>query len=98
MRFPGQRVTLFAGTIKRIHVNQHNIRDNIKDGGNRPVITVKANGKNYKCHKVEISASSEVVYHPEKPLACGAKVWVETRSQIVCRGVIAKEDYCERPE
>jgi hypothetical protein len=26
-----------------------------------------------------------VIYNPDKPLSCGAKVWVETTSEVVIR-------------
>lgn len=67
---------------KRIHVNQHNIRANHKDDGDRPVITVKTYKDNTYGHEVEIRGRSRVVY-PEKPLACGARVWVETDAEVV---------------
>jgi len=62
---------------KRIHVNQHHIRANGK-GADLPVITIKTSRGNTKCNRVEIHGPSTVVYSPEKPLACGAKVWIET--------------------
>jgi hypothetical protein len=67
----------------RIHVNQHVIRRNAKTGGDEPVLTVKQGRKNTYAHEVEILGPSRVVYSPEKPLSCGAKVWVETESEIV---------------
>lgn len=67
----------------RIHVNQHNIRANKKDGGNRPVMTVKTYKDNIKCQEVQINGPSKVVYRPDKPLACGATVWIETTSEVV---------------
>jgi hypothetical protein len=67
---------------KRIHVNQHNIRANGKDNGDRPVITVKTYKDNRYCNQVEILGESKVLYRPDKPLACGAKVWIETDSDV----------------
>lgn len=63
--------------IKRIHVNQHHIRANSK-GTDLPVLTIKTSKGNVKCNRVEIHGPSTVVYSPDKPLACGAKVWIET--------------------
>ena len=65
----------------RIHVNQHNIRANFK-GADLPVLTVKTYKENRKCNKVEIDGPSTIVYSPDKPLACGAKVWIETDSTV----------------
>jgi len=64
-----------------IHVNQHNIRANAK-GADLPVLTVKTYKENLKCNEVEINGPSRVVYSPDKPLACGAKVWIETHSEV----------------
>ena len=61
----------------KIHVNQHNIRANGKDGGNRPVITVKTYKSNDYFHEVDINGPVKLVYRPDKPLPCGAKVWME---------------------
>jgi hypothetical protein len=65
-----------------IHVNQHVIRSNAKNGTSDPVLTVKTyKGNNYG-HTVEIDGPSRIVYSPDKPLSCGAKVWIETFSQV----------------
>tara|TARA_R110000868_G_scaffold123045_3_gene326063 strand:+ start:963 stop:1244 length:282 start_codon:yes stop_codon:yes gene_type:complete len=65
----------------RIHVNQHNIKANAK-GADLPVLTVKNYKQNRLCNEVIISGPSRVVYSPDKPLSCGAKVWVETDSEV----------------
>jgi hypothetical protein len=66
----------------RIHVNQHNIKANARDGGAKPVLTVKTYKDNRKCQRVRIDGPSEVIYSPDKPLACGAKVWIETTAPV----------------
>jgi len=70
----------------RIHVNQHNIRANNK-GADLPVITVKDYKQNRKVNTAEIRKEGEVVckvvYSPDKPLSCGAKVWIETDCEVV---------------
>lgn len=73
---------LRGGIIKRIHVNQHNIRHNAKGEDQRPVLTVKTAGANHKGNRVKILGPSEVVYSPDKPMSCGAKVWIETTSEV----------------
>jgi len=69
----------------KIHVNQHNIRENSK-GADLPVITVKDYKQNRKCNEVDILKDGQVVarvvYSPEKPLSCGAKVWIETELEV----------------
>ncbi len=66
----------------RIHVNQHLVKANRKDGGYRPVLTVKTYKENRKCHEVEILGPSTVIYDPDRPLPCGAQVWIETESEV----------------
>ena len=67
---------------KRIHINQHKIRSNKKHGLNEPVITVKTSKSNDYAHEVEINGPSKVIYSPDKPLSCGAKVWIETEAEV----------------
>ena len=71
--------------IKRIHVNQHVIRRNRKTGELRPPLTVKTSRGNIVGHRVAIEGASEIVYMPDKPLSCGARVWVQTRAPVVVR-------------
>lgn len=66
-----------------IHVNQHNIRKNIKNDNLLPVLTVKTYKSNDYAHEVEIKGSSKIVYSPDKPLSCGARVWIETEGEVV---------------
>jgi hypothetical protein len=68
---------------KRIHINQHKIRANKKHNTNEPVITVKTYKSNEYGHDVQILGESRVVYSPNKPLPCGAKVWIETEAPVV---------------
>jgi len=70
--------------IKRIHINQHTIRHNAKNPDDlKPVVTVKTSRNNTKGFGVTINGPSKLVYSPDKPLACGAKVWIETREQVI---------------
>lgn len=69
-----------------IHVNQHNIRANSK-GSELPVITCKTYKDNNYGNEVIIydkngEVSAKVIYSPDKPLSCGAKVWIETNNKI----------------
>jgi len=69
----------------KIHVNQANIRRNSKvDPDERvPVFTVKTNKSNLYADGVDINGPSRLVYSPDKPLSCGAKVWIETDSEVL---------------
>jgi hypothetical protein len=66
-----------------VHVNQSVIKQNAKHGTNDPVLTVKTYKDNRYAHQVEIKGPSKVVYSADKPLSCGARVWVETTSEVV---------------
>ena len=69
--------------VKRIHVNSNRIRSNSKNGTDDPVITLRHGNKVMSYgHSVEILGPSTVVYRPESPLPCGAKVWIETESEV----------------
>ena len=70
----------------RIHVNQHNIKANAK-GAALPVVTVKDYKENRRTNTAQIKHKGEVVarviYSPDKPLSCGAKVWIETECEVL---------------
>ena len=72
--------------IARIHVNQHVIKANAKNGEKNPIFTIKQGGKNTYAHNVKVKGEMELVYSPDKPLSCGAKVWIETRGNIEVDG------------
>ena len=63
-----------------IHVNQHNIKANSK-GADLKVLTVKTYKSNVRCNEVKFK-NGRVVYSPDKPLSCGAKVWIETLDEV----------------
>jgi hypothetical protein len=65
-----------------IHVNQHVIKSNRKDGALEPVLTVKTYKSNTYAHEVVVHGPSKVVYSPDKPLSCGAHVWMETEAEV----------------
>ncbi len=65
-----------------VHVNQHAIRKNIKAEQREPVLTVKTYKSNTYAHEVALHGPSKVVYSPDKPLSCGARVWIETESEV----------------
>lgn len=70
-----------------IHVNQHVIKANRKDGVNNPVLTVKTYKSNDYAHEAIIRDAegvevARVVYRPDNPLSCGAHVWIETQNKV----------------
>lgn len=68
-----------------IHVNQHVIKANRKNNENNPVLTVKTYKSNTYAHEVEIMGPSKLVYSADKPLSCGATVWIETEAEVICK-------------
>ena len=71
-----------------IHVNQHNIKSNKKTGERLPVITCKTYKSNKYTHEATIKDKdglpvAKIIYSPDKPLSCGASVWIETQYEVV---------------
>ena len=69
-----------------IHVNQHNIKANSK-GDNKPVITCKTYKTNTYANEVTVYGqdglpAAKIIYSKDKPLSCGAKVWIETDGKV----------------
>lgn len=85
---------LKAGTIKRIHVDRAVLASNRKNNENVPAITVQTSKGPYKCRKATVLGASEMVMagtfrrdaddseYTIKPLGCGARVWLETKSAV----------------
>jgi len=82
--------------LKKIHINQHKIKSNKKYNKSEPVITVKTYKNNYYADEVTIKGHSKVIYNPEKPLSCGAKVWIETKEEVLLNneGLLSKILWC----
>ena len=75
--------------MKYIHVNQGNIKGNLKtvrtgrDQELKPVITIKEGKSNVYCTAVAILGPSKVIYgHVKTLLSCGARVVIETDAEI----------------
>ena len=79
-----------------VHINGNNIKQNAKrtPEERKPVITIKSNGacngsigeegkgkKNTYANALEIPYPCRIVYEPDKPLSCGARVWIEVLGQ-----------------
>lgn len=75
-------MTLNKGTIKRIHVDKHVIAANRKHGQDNPPVTIQTSKGAIKCRGVKINGPSEFIYSPDKPLHCGARLWIETKSEV----------------
>ena len=71
---------------KIIHVNQHVLKRNTKQGTDDPVLTVKTYKDNDYAHEAIIrdvngNEVARVIYQPHKPLSCGARCWIETDTE-----------------
>lgn len=76
--------------MKRIiHVNQHKIRANIRrlPEERRPVLALRTYKGTEYANELTIrdkdgEAVAKIVYSPDKPLSCGARVWIETYHDV----------------
>ena len=76
---------LAKGYVKRIHVDKKIIGANLKHGTNDPALTVQTSAGSLKGRQVDIIVDGKVVaslVYPEKPLSCGARVWIETTEEV----------------
>ena len=65
-----------------IHVNQHHIKANTADDGNRPVYTLKMpGGVTRYARQVKILGPSECIYDGTR-LKCGARAWIQTEGPV----------------
>ena len=71
------------GKRQVIHVNQHVIKANRKSGERTPPLTMKSYNKNIKATEIAIDGKARVIYSPDKPLPCGAVVWIETDDNAI---------------
>ena len=72
------------GRIKRLHVSQPNIRHNIHaaTADKRPPLTIQTSAGPVPAWDVEIMGPSRLRWS-DKPLSCGARVWLETTAKVV---------------
>jgi hypothetical protein len=67
---------------KIIHVNRQHIAMNAKDGGNRPIYTIKDGKRTIYARGVRWNGPSELV--PQgRQLSCGARAWIETEAELI---------------
>ena len=70
-------------TTKLIHVNKNIIQYNSKHNVNLPVCRVTEGKETKYGRTVDILGPSKMIYDPDNPLKCGAKLWIETEADIV---------------
>ena len=65
-----------------IHINKNLKQSNDKHGRSNPVCRVEVGGETLYGSRVDILGPSSMIYSPDKPRKCGAKLWIETDSDI----------------
>lgn len=73
-----------------VHVAQDAIRRNMKHGTDDPVLIVRKGGKATRHHQLTICTPDGTVvgrfhYSPDKPLSCGARVWLSLEKGVTIR-------------
>lgn len=76
-----------------IHVNQHHIKHNTKVPAEerKPVLTLKTYKDNTYANELTVMDKdgdpvAKIIYSPDKPLDCGARVWIETYHEVEVTG------------
>jgi hypothetical protein len=78
--------------VKIIHINRNIIQSNAKHGTDNPVCRVEHDGVVTYCMEVNILGPSSLVYRPDSPRPCGAKLWIETEADLIMLGVRERTD------
>jgi hypothetical protein len=71
------------GPLTTIHVSQKHIKENEKNAMSKPPLTIRTGETEIESYTAEIRGPSRVVYFPDDPLPGGARVWIETYSEVV---------------
>ena len=65
-----------------VHVNRNAIARNRKHNLKEPVISIKKGKSNTYAKEIRIAGEAIIVYRPDRPLLCGAVLWIETYSEV----------------
>lgn len=68
--------------MKIIHINKNIIQYNSKHGTDFPACRVEEGKSIVYCMEVDIKGPSKMVYRPNDPRPCGAKLWIETDAEV----------------
>jgi hypothetical protein len=71
-----------------VHVHLLRIRQNARADASRrqPPIIVRDGRKRSYANAVDVLGPSRIVYSPDDPLDCGARVWIETEADVDAAG------------
>lgn len=77
-----------------IHINRNVIQYNGKHGTEIPVCRVEneSTGEITYCMEARILGPATMIYSPSKPRKCGAKLWIETDSEVKLIGPAKWDD------
>jgi len=76
-----------------IHIDQHALRKNRKENRRDPVVTVKTSKRNLRGTSIRIGPNTTLIYSPDKPLKCGATIWLSTTEPVELDGTIINESH-----
>ena len=66
-----------------IHINKNLKQSNDKHGRSNPVCRVEVGGETLYGSRGDILGPSSMIYSPDKPRKCGAKLWIETDAEVI---------------
>jgi hypothetical protein len=67
----------------RLHINRHVIAANHKTGERAPPIAVIRGGSVREYDRsVDLIGGARIISSPDKPLSCGARLWIEADNAI----------------
>ena len=75
-----------------IHINKNLKQSNDKHGKLFPVCRVETEGKTWYGTKVDILGPSSMIYSPDKPRKCGARLWIENDDEVVIHNKVSFAD------
>lgn len=75
-----------------IHINKNLKQSDDKHGSMRPVCRVEVEGETWYGSSVDILGPSSMIYKPDEPRKCGAKLWIETDSDVVIHNKTTYKD------
>ena len=67
----------------RVYINGHVIAANKKHNERAPPISVAKGRTITRGHRVDLIGPARVIYAPDKPLPCGATVWIECTDAVL---------------
>lgn len=67
---------------KIIHINRNILQQNEKHDERKPICRIQEGKFVRYAYEIIIHGDSKMVYNPDNPLKCGAKLWIETEAEV----------------